>query len=258
MLKAPSNWKNKKESSRSPLDISALFDQARQLESLQARIEREHKALSDRLNATIEDAERAIAHATAVRKGEKGDRGTDGITPVKGVDYFDGVAGAPGAHGKDGKDGLHGTDAIIDHDVLAITMVGHIKEKKLLKKSDIDGLDSEIASVRNHVALSGKQYGKDTWARGGGDTVVAGAGVTIVANSNGTKTVSAPSAGGLNYLAATGVIDNSNTTFTFASTPTLVVVNGNTYRNGHGVTITGTTAVLDNPAGNGGDVYGLG
>ena len=63
--------------------------------------------------------------------------------------------------------------------------------------------------------------------------------------------------GGVSILAATGTVDNSNTVFTFTSAPTIVVVNGTAYRNGYGVTISGTTATLDNPAGTGGDVYGL-
>lgn len=64
--------------------------------------------------------------------------------------------------------------------------------------------------------------------------------------------------GGLNYLAATGTVNDSNKVFTFASAPTLVAVNGFTYRNGFGVTISGATATLDNAPGVGGDVYGLG
>lgn len=58
-------------------------------------------------------------------------------------------------------------------------------------------------------------------------------------------------------LTATGTVDDSNTTFTFTSTPQIVVVNGMSYRNGHGVTIVTTTATLDSPAGTGGDVYGI-
>lgn len=66
------------------------------------------------------------------------------------------------------------------------------------------------------------------------------------------------SGGGLSVLAATGTVDNSNTVFTFVSAPTLVVVNGAIYQNGHGVTIATTTATLDNPVGTGGSIFGLG
>ena len=63
--------------------------------------------------------------------------------------------------------------------------------------------------------------------------------------------------GGANVLTATGTINDSNTTFTFTSIPKIVVVNGASYINGAGVTITGTTAVLDNAPGTGGSVYGI-
>ena len=64
--------------------------------------------------------------------------------------------------------------------------------------------------------------------------------------------------GNTSILVATGAVDDSNLVFTFTSTPQLVVVNGVTYRNGHGVTIVTTTATLDDPVGLGGDCYGLG
>ena len=50
---------------------------------------------------------------------------------------------------------------------------------------------------------------------------------------------------------------NSNTSFTAASTPNIVIINGASYRNGAGVTISGTSVTTDNPVGVGGDIYGL-
>lgn len=67
-----------------------------------------------------------------------------------------------------------------------------------------------------------------------------------------------PSGAGLSVLAATGTINDSNKTFTFASSPTFVVVNGAMYIDGSGVTIVTTTATLDNPVGTGGSIFGLG
>jgi hypothetical protein len=61
----------------------------------------------------------------------------------------------------------------------------------------------------------------------------------------------------VSILVATGTVDDSNVTFTFASTPHIVVVNGMSYVNGHGVTIVTTTATLDSPAGTGGYIYGI-
>lgn len=58
-------------------------------------------------------------------------------------------------------------------------------------------------------------------------------------------------------LAASGTIDDSNTTFTFAQKPTLVVVNGVSYREDKGWTYTSGNVVLDSAVGTGGDIYGL-
>lgn len=67
----------------------------------------------------------------------------------------------------------------------------------------------------------------------------------------------AAGAGALTVLSATGDVDDSNKVFTFTSEPALVVVNGASYIDGAGVTISTTTATLDNPAGTGGSVFGL-
>jgi hypothetical protein len=92
--------------------------------------------------------------------------------------------------------------------------------------------------------------------------LVAGTGISLsyaYASGRNDITISASASGGsMSVLAATGTVDDSNKVFTFASAPTLVVVNGNAYRNGHGVTISGTTATLDDAVGAGGDIYGLG
>ena len=64
--------------------------------------------------------------------------------------------------------------------------------------------------------------------------------------------------GGMTLMAASGAVDNSNTVFTFPYEPKVVVVNGASYRDGRGVTISGRTATLDNPVGNGGDIFATG
>lgn len=55
-----------------------------------------------------------------------------------------------------------------------------------------------------------------------------------------------------------GVVNDSNVTFAFDEEPEVVVVNGDTYRLGHGWSWDGANVVLDFPPGVGGDVYGLG
>jgi len=87
---------------------------------------------------------------------------------------------------------------------------------------------------------------------------ITGSGVAYnYANGRNDITITG-GAGSLSVLPATGSIDDANTAFTFASEPTIVMVNGAAYRHGHGVTIAGTNVTLDNPAGTGGDIYGLG
>jgi hypothetical protein len=87
---------------------------------------------------------------------------------------------------------------------------------------------------------------------------ITGSGVSYsYANGRNDVTITGGS-GSLSVLAATGAVDDSNTVFTFVSEPTLVVVNGATYRHGFGCTIATTTVTLDNPVGSGGDVYALG
>lgn len=107
----------------------------------------------------------------------------------------------------------------------------------------IEGLRKELDALKKNNA---------PFLMGGGPHYLAGSGITISGN------VLSATGGALSVLTATGTVDDSNTTFTFASTPTLVIVNGATYRHGKGVTIATTTATLDNPVGIGGDIYALG
>lgn len=63
--------------------------------------------------------------------------------------------------------------------------------------------------------------------------------------------------GSLTILTATGTVDDSNTSFSFASAPTLVVINGALYRDGHGYTLSGLNITTDSPVGVGGDIFGI-
>lgn len=154
------------------------------------------------------------------------------------------------------KDGLPGKDAVLDHEVLAKKVAQKLKTDIKLKPEHIEGLDEMMESYWKKV----RAQSKSGIMRGGGDTVLAGTGITITRDSVGRSTITAINpGGGLTYLAVVnGTIDNSNTVFIFAKPPTIVVVNGASYINGSGVTISSTTATLDNPAGTGGSVYALG
>lgn len=181
-----------------------------------------------------------------------GENGKDGYTPIKGKDYFDGkdgstIIGPPGPEGRSGKPGKN-APAIDEEGLAERVREGFFSGKHKLETKHVSGLDQTISILRNFVATNKS-------VRGGGDTVVAGSGVTITRNANGQSVIS--STGGFSVLTATGTVNDSNTVFTFVSSPTLVVVNGVSYRHGHGVTIVTTTATLDNPVGVGGDIYGL-
>lgn len=147
-------------------------------------------------------------------------------------------------------------------------------EAEPLPTDSIDGLDDLIkkrvqiappggrslfSPAGFHLYTNGTKRGRANYLN-----LIPGTNVTISyshAHGRNDVTINATGGGeggGLSVLAATGTVDDSNTEFTFASEPTLVVVNGTSYRHGHGVTIATTTATLDNAPGVGGDVYGLG
>ena len=139
-----------------------------------------------------------------------------------------------------------------------------------LDKSAVKGIEEieeelkNVKSVRMTGGARGIQLYVDGAKKGMAQYInlIAGTNVSLTysrANGRNDITISATGgSGSFSVLTAAGTVDDSNTTFTFASEPTLVVVNGTSYRNGKGVTITGTTAVLDNAPGVGGDVYGIG
>lgn len=121
--------------------------------------------------------------------------------------------------------------------------------------------ESRIAEVRNHVAtsLAGKQYGKDTTVRGGGDVVEAGTNVTITSTVNGRKRISAVAAS-LTVKTVTGTIDDSNVTFTSASEPTLLNINGSFYQKTGGSftwSYAAGTITISSPVGTGGSIFGV-
>ncbi len=131
-----------------------------------------------------------------------------------------------------------GKDAIIDENALAEKVVEHIKVNKKLTKEHIGGLDEEISSYRNQMAM--KQAGQ----HGGGDTVTAGSNVTITTDSNGKKVISA-STGAAAPLTPTGTVNGSNTVFTVLSEPSSVIADGITYFAGAGYTYLALTITMD-------------
>lgn len=139
--------------------------------------------------------------------------------------------------------------------IIAQALIAFKKEQ--FDINQIKGLDGRIKEIRNHVALQGKVYGKDTWARGGGDTVEAGTNVTIQ-NVNGKKRISATA--GFTVLTATGAINGVNLIYTFTQVPTLIAADGVLLpATGAGGTVfwthVGTTVTMVNPPAF--DIYGV-
>lgn len=159
-------------------------------------------------------------------------------------------------------DGAPGKDAAeIDINVVVDRLFEALKSgEKKLTMTQIDGLDGRVAELRNHVAtsLAGAQYGKDTWARGGGDTVKAGSNVTITTDADGKKVITATS--GFGIITITGTVDDSNVSFTATSQPTLLNINGAFYQKTGGTytwTYVAGTITLSTPVGTGGQIFGV-
>lgn len=146
-----------------------------------------------------------------------------------------------------------------------------LKQDERLDKSAVKGIDKleqDIQEVKNRPSgRIGGAKGFTLYVDGAKKLLTAqtlnlvpGTGVSLTysyANGRNDITINASGAA-LSILAATGAIDGVNTVYTFPSTPQVVVVNGVSYRNGHGVTIVTTTATLDFAPVSGSDVYGIG
>lgn len=141
-----------------------------------------------------------------------------------------------------------------------------LKKMNIEKKSFVDS--EEIGVVKKEVARLGKllkevgkyEYGASLNILSGGTPIgFTGAinfksGFIVALSSSGVDVTAST---GSIIFPVSGAINNTNKTFVFAFSPTVIVVNGAMYRDGFGVTITGVTVVLDNAVGNGGDLYAL-
>lgn len=159
------------------------------------------------------------------------------------------------------KDGKPGVDAApVDTAMLLDKLFEEIQSgKRKLSIGHIEGLDNKFAEVRNAAAMGTEIYGKNTWKRGGGDTVEAGTGVTVVETVNGRKRISVIAAP-VGIIAVAGVIDDSNLTFTAASEPVLLNINGAFYQKTGGSytwTYAAGTITLNAAVGTGGSIFGI-
>lgn len=125
-------------------------------------------------------------------------------------------------------------------------------DQRKLTIADIEGLQQAMNAFNSQLVNRGG------YLHGGGDTVAAGSGVTIT-NTNGTKVISAAGVA-LSIIAVIGTIDDSNVSFTAASEPTLLNVNGAFYQKTGGSytwTYVAGTITLNNPVGTGGQLFGI-
>ena len=193
-------------------------------EQVFATHEQHNKAHERQIGEWDSKVQHVVSKDWTGEKGEKGDPGQD----AEEVN-IEALIGKIMSLIPEPKNGENGKDAIVDEDKIITKLV-----KKIQKEKSLD-----LTHIRNASSFlkDGVKYKFEELMHGGGSKA----------------------GNGLVYLPlVSGSIDNSNTIFTFASTPTIVVVNGNSYINGAGVTISGTTVTLASPAGVGGSVYALG
>lgn len=150
------------------------------------------------------------------------------------------------------------------------TLLAHIDRlmPKLKQKFGIDSMDKMI-KILDRRYIHGGGFSNIANAAGivatGLDTLkFIGSGVSSVTKSGNTVIVDISNAsGGFTVLAATGDINDTNTTFTFTSAPTLLNINGAFYSDTSTVggvlawTIVGTTVTTAFPVGTGGSIFGI-
>jgi hypothetical protein len=184
----------------------------------------------------------------------------------------DGKDGRDGRDGQDGRDGRDGTDGVDGSPDTGDDIILKINESEfLIDRSRIEGIED----IEARIEAAGSKGGGVRIGWGAHpirildeNTVIekvartikfAGAGVSAARNAEGVVvvTISGGASSSLTVIDATGTIDDSNTSFTFDSEPTLVNVNGAFYKHGGGVTISGTSVTTDFPVGTGGAIYGI-
>ena len=141
---------------------------------------------------------------------------------------------------------------------------------------ELDDIQEQIEKLKKEVKKAGTSKGVQFFGNNGANLLVDGVlkgspatyinliggnDVTLSTNIVGERidvTINATGgSGSFSVLAVTGTVDDSNVNFTTATAAVIVVVNGASYRDGHGCTISGTNITLDNPVGTGGDIYAI-
>lgn len=231
-------------------------------------------------------------------KGDKGDRGEkgDSIIGQKGDRGDKGERGNIGLNGKDGlspdpiKIALEASKIAQDTTLPLIPTVEQVEAKleqnlpnlgekfrdglELIKEEDeklkIDAvgyLRKELDEAKN-IKVTGNSRGLQLYVDGTKKgliqylNLIAGTGVTLTYSHNFGRndiTISNDSVAGT-LLDATGTIDDTNVDFTFTSEPSMIIINGASYRKTGGAITwswSSLTATLSSPVGVGGSIYGI-
>lgn len=238
--------------------VGAFKNVVEYVKKFETQLVKDFKDLLATVNKKVDDK---LATVKDGRDGKNGKDGKDGAAGPKGD------TGEPGEKGESVA-GPAGKDGSPDMAEDVRNKLELLEGDERLKLEAIRGLELLIEDIKQ---LKARPQGKGGGTRGftlyvngvkkllTAQTLnITGSGVSYnYANGRNDVTITGGT-GSLSVLTATGTINDSNKTFTFASAPTIIVVNGAVYRDGHGCTISGTTVTLDNPVGTGGDIYALG
>ena len=146
-----------------------------------------------------------------------------------------------------------------------------LKENERTDKSAIKGIDELEERVKQielrPTGRTGGAKGFTLYVDGAKKLLTAqtinlipGAGVSLTYSyANGRNDITISSTGtAISILTATGDIDGVNKDFTFVSKPTIIILNGASYRENAGWSWSGLTATLDSAPISGSDLYGIG
>lgn len=204
-------------------------------------------------------------------QGEKGDKGDQGDRGEKG-DKGDSIQGEQGPVGPMGPQGPQGNTPEVDYDLIASKAKG--KDGKNGKDGKSPTISSIIEKLKGKISIEDIADLKDTLEFLTQKNVASktvslveldDVDYSLATRTNGKYVIPPNTGASLSILVATaGTVDDSNTSFTFASVPSIVVINGLSYRNGSTSggspvwTIVGLVVTLAFPVGVGGDIYALG
>lgn len=240
-------------------------------ENVVKRVTRFETKLTQDFENLVTTVESKVDSAIArIKNGEKGDTGEKGERGEIGPEGPQGPQGERGETGPAGRDGKDGDLKDLSPDELRNSLE-LLKDDERLSKDAIRGIELIEEAI---TELKARPSGRGGGAKGfqlliNGTkklltaqtlNIVPGTGVTVsynYANGRNDVTISASGNASISPITVTGTVDDSNTSFTAATTPTIVIVNGASYIHGAGCTISGTSITLDNPVGTGGSIYAL-